>query len=158
MAHLRSAIFEAVRSRLQAIGEFGGAGKVERGRTRAIPQELLPALSLTWADDDERATLRQGFAPDENAVLVNGYDRVLPISIIVHVRDADPEQEFDRICVLIEKALAADIVLPGLTIEVLLSSSRFFVDRTTGLPLMAGRLVYQCFYKAVADDPEKPMV
>lgn len=149
MAHLRSAIFVAFKDRLALIDEFSADGKVARGRVRAIPQEMLPALTLSWADDDERTTLR----PCAGAEGADGYDRDLPVSIIVHLRDADPEEEFDRICVLIETAMADVLTLDGVTIEALLASTRFFVDRNTGLPLMAGRLVYRVAYKTLAADP-----
>ena len=147
MAHLRSAIFAAVKAELAAIPAFSGAGKVARGRTRAIPEELLPAITLTWADDDERATIRPCAGADGS----DGYDRDLPISVIVHLRDADPEEEFDRICELVEPRMAGIIKVGGLAIEMTLASTRFFVQRETGLPLMAGRLVYRTSYKTLAD-------
>lgn len=152
MAHLRTQIFGAVEAVLSGIPVFAGPGRVKRGRTRAVPQELLPAISLTWADDDEQATLRPCSGPAGEV----GYDRVLPISIIVHLRDAEPEPEFDTLCVAIETAMAGVIEIDGVTIETLLRSTRFFVHRETGLPLMAGRLVYIASYKAIAADPQQP--
>jgi hypothetical protein len=147
VAHLRSQIFAAVVAELKLIPEFAAASKVARGRTRAIPQEALPAITVTWADDDERAMIRPCAAPDGS----DGYDRDLPISLIVHLRDADPEEEFDRICVLVETRMAGIIKAGGLAIEMTLASSRFFVNRETGLPLMAGRLVYRASYKTRSD-------
>lgn len=151
MAHLRTQIFDAVLAALSGIPEFSGSDKVKRGRTRAVPQELLPAISLTWADDDEQATLRPCSGPGGE----DGYDRSLPISIIVHLRDPDPESEFDVLCVAIETAMAGVIEIGGVTIETILRSTRFFVNRETGLPLMAGRLVYLAYYKSIAADPQQ---
>ncbi len=151
MSHLRTLIFEERQQRLSLIPGFEGSGKVMRGRTRAVPEELLPAITLSWADDDERTTLRT--VVNDDGGIVDGYERSFPMSIIVHTRHAEPEQEFDSLAVEIEKAMADPISVPGLTIESLLTSSRFFVDRTTGLPLMAGRLVYQVTYKTTAADP-----
>lgn len=152
MPHLRTQLFDAVRARLAAIAEFSGDGKVARGRTAPVRAEKLPAITLTWADADERAQAR----PFSTAAGALGYDRELPVSIIVHLRDADPEPEFDRIAVLIEAAMATDVTLGGAVIEALLVSSRFFVDPQTGLPLGAGRLVYAVSYKTPAADPESP--
>lgn len=150
MAHLRSAIFDAVKARLAAIPDFSADGKVERGRIGPIRAEALPAITLTWADDDERAEVR----PFATAGGADGYDRDLPISVIVHLRSTDPETAFDDIAVEIEKALAADVTLGGAAVEMLLQSTRLFVDQQTGLPLGAGRLVYRTHYKSVAADPE----
>jgi hypothetical protein len=147
--HLRTVIFAAIVAKLVEIETFAADGKVKRGRTRAIPQELLPAITPTWADDDERATVR----PSSGQNGEDGYDRTLPISLIVHLRDADPEIEFDRLCVSIEAKMAEAIKLPGASIETVLQSTRFFVDRETGLPLMTGRLVYLATYKTLAADP-----
>lgn len=148
--HLRSQAFAAVKARLSAIPEFSGALKVARGRAAAIPQELLPAITLTWAEANETATMRPCSGPNGE----DGYDRQLPIAIIVHLRDEDPEEEFDRICVLVEAAMGGDIVLGGTVIEALLSSSRFFVNPQTGLALCVGALTYMASYKTVAADPE----
>ncbi|WEZ84579.1 hypothetical protein P6U16_08395 [Rhizobium sp. 32-5/1] len=150
MAHLRSQIFAAVRVKLATIPEFSGAGKVARGRTDRIPVELLPALTLTWADRPEPASVR----PSATAAGGDGYDRNLPLSIIVHLRDDDPEEEFDRIAVPVEAAMADLIEMPGLAVECLLQSSQFFVGRDTGISLLAGSIVYQVAYKTVAANPE----
>ncbi len=150
MAHLRSQIFAAVKTTMAAISEFSDAGKVERGRSGAIPEHLLPALTLTWADRPEPATIR----PMATTNGADGYDRTLPLSIIVHLKDLDPEEEFDRICVLIEPAMAGIIELPGLTIEALLRSTEYFVNRETGISLLAGKLDYSVAYKTVAANPE----
>lgn len=147
--HLRSVIFAAIVEKLQEIPGFAAAGKVKRGRKRAIPQELLPAITPSWADADERATIRPSSGPAGE----DGYTRDLPISLIVHLRDDDPEEEFDRICALIEPKMAEVIKIGGVSIETVLQSERFFVDRETGLPLMTGRLVYLASYKTLAADP-----
>jgi hypothetical protein len=148
--HRRSQIFGAVKGKLSAIPEFAAAGKVERGRVRAIPQEMLPAITLTWADAGERSEIR----PMANAAGADGYDRRLALSIIVHLRDLDPESEFDRICVEVEKAMGEAVALDGIAIEALLQATEFFVDRETGLPLGVGRLVYATHYTTLAADPE----
>jgi hypothetical protein len=147
--HLRSRIFAGIVAALAAIPEFAADGKVKRGRTRATPQEMLPALTPTWADQDERAEVRPSSGPNGEV----GYDRDLTISVIVHLRSEDPETEFDRLCVPIEAAMAGIIAVAGLTIETVLQSQRFFTDRETGLPLMTGRLVYLVSYKTLAADP-----
>lgn len=149
MAHMRAQIFDAVKTLLATIPEFSVAGKVARGRTAPIRAEALPAITLTWADNDERAASR----PFSTAAGEPGYDRDLPLSIIVHLRDAEPDTEFDRIAALIEAKMASDITLGGHAIEVLLASTRFYVDPQTGLPLSVGRLVYQVAYKTPAADP-----
>jgi hypothetical protein len=154
MAHMRARLFDAVKALLAAIPEFSAAGKVARGRTAPLRAEDLPAITLTWADNDERATSRP-FATVDGA---HGYDRDLPLSIIVHLRDSDPEPEFDRIAVLIEVALAGDVTLGGLAIEALLTSTRFYVDPQTGLALGAGRLVYAVSYKTPAADPSSSAI
>jgi len=84
----------------------------------------------------------------------DGYDRTLPLSIIVHLKDYVPEEEFDRICVLIEVGMVGIIELPGLTIETLLRSTEYFVNRETGISLLAGKLDYSVAYKTVAANPE----
>ena len=150
MTHVRSRIFEAVKPRLAAIDGFAAPGKVARGRTRAIAQEMLPALTLTWAEQGERSTIR----PMAAANGADGYDRSVSISIIVHLRDADPEDEFDRLCVEIERAMGAAVQLDGVVVETTLSATEFFVDRETGLPIGAGRLVYATSYTTLAADPE----
>lgn len=152
MTHLRAQLFDAVKAIVAAIPEFSGAGKVARGRDGPVRQESLPAITLTWFDDDERAEARPGSG------LANqlGYTRDLRISIIVHLRDASAETEFDRIAELVETAMAGDVTLGGKAIEALLASSRLFVDQTTGVPLGAGRLVYAVSYKALAAAPGTP--
>lgn len=152
MAHLRSQIFDAVKALLVAIPDFAAAGKVARGRTGPVAQEDLPALTLTWADDDERATIR----PFSTADGADGYDRSLPISIVAHLRAEDPEADFDAIAVQVETAMAGGITLGGKVIEIVLTSTRFFTDPQTGLPLAAGRFVYTADYKTPAADPEAP--
>lgn len=150
MAHLRSQIFAVVKAKLATIPEFSGAGKVARGRTDRIPVEFLPALTLTWADRPEPASVRPSATDDGD----DGYDRSLPLSIIAHLKDDDPEEEFDRISVLVETAMADLIEMPGLTIECLLQSAQFFVGRETGISLLAGSIVYQVAYKTVAANPQ----
>ncbi len=148
--HRRALIFNRVVENLSAIPEFSGTGKVKRGRNSAIPQELLPALTPTWAEGSETTTVR----PCSDPFGKDGYDRVLPLSVIVHLRDADADEEFDRISVLVEKAMGSDMLLSGLAVEVLQTSSRLYVDPRTGLPLGAGSINYQVFYKTVASNPE----
>lgn len=148
--HRRSLIFNRVVENLTSIPEFAGNGKVRRGRNSALPQELLPALTPTWAEGSEATTIRPSSGPTGE----DGYDRVLPLSIVVHLRDADADEEFDRIAVLIEKAMGLDISLGGLVIEMLQTSSRLYIDPRTGLSLGAGSINYQVFYKTVANDPE----
>jgi len=114
----------------------------------------LPAIALTWADNDGRATARP-FGVVEGDL---GYDRDLPLSIIVHLRDSDPEPEFDRIATLVEVVMASAVTLGDLVIEALLVSSRFYVDPQTGLSLGAGRLVYTVSYKSLATDPSIPAI
>lgn len=150
MAHLRSQIFAAVKDLLTAIDEFSAPGKVERGRTSAVREGLLPALTLTWADRAEGATIRP-FATEQGA---DGYDRSLPLAIVVHLADADPEEAFDAICVLVEAAMGQAITLGGKAIECTLASEQFFVNRETGLPLLGGSINYLVAYKTVAGDPE----
>lgn len=150
MAHLRSRIFAAIVERLSAIPEFSTAGKVVRGRTEAIREGLLPALTPTWADRAEGITIRP-FATEEGA---DGYDRTLPIAIITHLADQYPEEEFDRICLLIEGAMGQPITLGDLAIECTLASEQFFVSPVTGLPLLAGSITYLVTYKTVAGNPE----
>lgn len=150
MAHLRSQIFAAVKAKLVTIPEFSGDGKVARGRVARIPEELLPALTLTWADRAEPVVMRPSSAADGG----DGYDRNLPLSVIAHLKDVDPEGEFDRIAVLVETAMADIIEMPGLAVECLLQSSQFFVNPLTGISLLTGSLGYQVFYKTVAANPE----
>ncbi|MDX1083304.1 hypothetical protein FB009_12448 [Sinorhizobium medicae] len=150
MAHLRSQIFAAVIARLAAIPEFSAADKVKRGRKGAIPQEKLPALTVTWADRSEIVTVRPSSGPAGE----DGYDRFLPLSIIVHLRDDEPEEEFDRICTLIEASMASDITFGGLVIEALLQTQQYFVNPQTGISLLAGSLNYQIAYKTLAANPE----
>lgn len=147
--HYRSRIFAAVAARLAAIPEFSEAGKVKRGRNAPIPQEALPALTPTWAEGSESTTLRPCAGPNGE----DGYDRVLPLTIVVHLRDDDADVEFDRIALLIEAALGADVTLGGLVVQMLQTSSRLYIDPRTGLPLGAGAINYQVFYKTVASDP-----
>jgi hypothetical protein len=154
MAHLRSQTFDAYTSRLSAIPMFSAAGKVKWGRAASIPQELLPALTLTWAEASEVATIRPSAGPNGE----DGYDRALPLSIIVHLRDNQPEREFDDICTLVEGVMGANIVLAGMTIEALLQSTRFFVDPKTGLALCVGSLTYGVSYKTLAADPTIPAI
>lgn len=150
MAHLRSRIFEAYRARLAEIPDFSAVGKVMRGREGPIPQEKLPAVTLSWADGEERATIR-AFAGANGE---DGYDRDLPLSVIVHLRDDDPEEEFDALCVPIEAAMGGAVKLDGLTVETTLVSSRHYVNHQTGLSLCVGSLTYSARYKTLAADPE----
>lgn len=149
MAHLRSQIFAAVKAQLSTIPEFSGAGKVERGRPGRIPEEMLPALTLSWADRPEPATVRPSATMDG----ADGYDRTLPLSIIVHLKELNPDDEFDRICTFVEVKMAAIIELPGLTIQATLRSTEYFINRETGMSLLAGSLDYPVEYKTVAADP-----
>ncbi|WDZ75452.1 hypothetical protein PWG15_12580 [Ensifer adhaerens] len=151
MAHVRTRIFDAVKARLVAIQRFSDADKVVRGRKGAIKQESLPALTLTWSDSNEVTDLRPCSGPNGE----NGYDRRLPLSIVVHLRDNDPELEFDDICVEIEAAMGAAIELDGLVIEALLESERHYVNPQTGTSLCAGTLNYRIDYKTLAADPQQ---
>lgn len=150
MAHLRSTIFAAIVAELSTIGEFSAPGKVMRGRTAAPREDLLPTLTPTWADRAEGSTIRP-FATEQGD---DGYDRSLQVAIIVHLAEDDPEEEFDRICVLVEAKMGEAIRLGGLAIECTLASEQFFVNRETGLPLLAGSINYLVTYKTVAGDPE----
>ncbi len=151
MAHLRTQIFDAVISRLVVIPDFAAPEKVRRSRKEAIKQELLPALTVTWAEGAELANLRPCSGPNGE----DGYDRILPISIVVHLRDNEPEEEFDRLCVLIEAAMGSAITLDGLVIEALLETQRYYVNPQTGISLLAGTLNYRIDYKALAADPQQ---
>lgn len=155
MTHLRSQIFEAIKAILAAIPEFSGEGKVARTRIAPIRQEALPAITLSWADADERAEVRAISDAESARGYRLGYRRDLPVSIILHLRSDTPDEEFDRIASLIEAAMAADETLGGLAIEALLTSTRFFVNTETGLPLGAARLVYTVSYKTLATDPSQ---
>lgn len=150
MAHLRSQVFAVVKDVLAAIDEFSAPGKVERGRTEAVRETLLPALTLTWADRAEGSTIR----PCATEAGADGYDRSLPLAIVVHLADTDPEEAFDEICVLVEAAMGQAITLDGRAIECTLASEQFFVNRETGLPLLGGSINYLVTYKTVAGDPE----
>lgn len=151
MAHLRTQIFDAIISRLAAIPEFSAPEKIRRSRKEAIKQELLPALTVTWAEGAELANLRPCSGPNGE----DGYDRILPISIVVHLRDDDPEVEFDRFCVLIETVMGSLGRLGGLVIEALLETQRYYVNPQTGISLLAGTLNYRIYYKALAADPQQ---
>lgn len=151
MAHVRTRIFDAVKARLVAIQRFSDADKVARGRKGAIKQEALPALTLTWSDSAEIASVRPSSGPNGE----DGYDRSLPLSIVVHLRDNDPELEFDDICVEVESAMGAAIQLDGLVIEALLETSRHYVNPQTGTSLCAGSLNYRIAYKTLAADPQQ---
>lgn len=150
MAHLRTRIFDAVKARLIAIPRFSGPDKVVRGRKGAIRQETLPALTPTWSDSNEIASVRPSSGPNGE----DGYGRSLPLSIVVHLRDEDPELEFDEICVEVESAMGAAIELDGLVIEVLLESERHYVNSQTGTSLCAGSINYRIAYKTLAADPQ----
>lgn len=152
MTHVRTRIFDAYKARLSAIPAFAADGQVKRGRIGAIPQELLPALTLTWSDTDEGATLRPCSGPNGE----DGYDRDLPLTIVIHLRDGeDVEVAFDDLCILVEAAMGAAIKLPGgLVVEALLTASRHYVNTETGVSLGVGRLAYRIHYKTVAADPE----
>ncbi|SDA39408.1 hypothetical protein [Sinorhizobium sp. NFACC03] len=151
MAHLRTQIFDAVKARLVAIPRFSDPDKVVRGRKGAIKQEALPALTLTWSDSNEIADLRPFSGPNGE----DGYDRRLPLSIVVHLRDDDPELEFDDICVEVESAMGAAIKLDGLVIEALLENERHYVNSQTGTSLCAGSINYRIAYKTLAADPQQ---
>ncbi|WP_180901758.1 hypothetical protein [Martelella soudanensis] len=150
MAHLRTRIFDAILARLSAIPEFSGEGKVKRARTSAIRESLLPALTATWAEHQETAEVRPCAGPNGEV----GYDRRLPIDVIAHFQAEEPDIEFDRIAVLVESALGGAIKLDGLVVELTLSETRSFVDRSTGVALGVGSLTFVADYKTVATDPE----
>lgn len=147
--HYRTRILQEIETRLRDIDGFASAGKVERWRTKDIPEERLPALTVTWADADERAISRPGAGPDNSLA----YYRELPVSIVVHLRASNPDDIFDETALAIEAILADDETLGGLVIDTLLTSSRLYVDPQTGLPLGAGRLVYMVTYSSVAANP-----
>lgn len=149
MSHLRSRIFDFYRDRLAAIPGFEADGKVKRGRSGPIPQETLPALTLSWADSDERATIRAFAGP----LGEDGYDRDLPLSVIVHLRDDDPEVNFDELCVAIEAAMGTAVKADGLNIETVLMSTRLYVNHQTGMSLCVGSLTYSVSYKTLGSDP-----
>lgn len=151
MAHLRTQIFDVVQTRLVAIPRFAAPDKVVRGRKGAIRQESLPALTLTWSDSNEPASVRPSSGPNGE----DGYDRSLPLSIVVHLRDDDPELEFDEICIEVEGAMGSAIQLGGLVIEALLESERHFVNTQTGTSLGAGTINYRIAYKTLAADPQQ---
>ena len=148
MTHRRTLVFDVLSARLREVPDFAAVGTVVRGRTDPIPQEALPAVTLSWADDDETATVRPQAAPDGT----DGYDRVLPVSIIVHFRHDEPDVEFDRLAALIEAKMGAHMEADGVAIDVTLQSSRHFVDPQTGVTLGAGRLVYRVHYTTLATD------
>lgn len=147
MAHLRSQIFDKIVTSLREISEFSAAGKVERTRRSVVPDHALPAITVTWADDDEQS----GFRPFSNTDGGVGYDRSIPVSIIVHMQSGGMDVDFDVYAEEIEKRMAADATLSGLAVEVELISSRYFVDRQTGVPMHAGRLIYRVHYKSQSD-------
>lgn len=152
MAHHRTQIFDAVKARLVAIPRFSDPDKVVRGRKGAIKQEALPVLTLTWSDSNEITSMRPFSGPNGE----DGYDRSLPLSIVVHLRDNDPETEFDEICVEVEAVLGSDIKLGGLVVEMLLESERHYVNTQTGTSLCAGSINYRIAYKTLAADPQQP--
>jgi hypothetical protein len=152
MVHRRTAIAAAAVSRLSAIPEFSGPGKCARGRAAAVPQELLPALTATWGEAGETASRRPSSGPNGE----DGYDRILPFSIIVHLRATDPEDEFDRIALLVEAAMEEDVSLGGIAVDLELQSTRLFVDQATGIPMAVGSLLYQVRFKTLASNPGLP--
>ena len=135
---------------MSAIREFSGEGKVKRARTSAIRESMLPALTATWAEHQETAEVRPCAGPNGEV----GYDRRLPIDVIAHFQAEEPDIEFDRIAVLVETALGSAIKLDGLVVELTLSETRSFVDRSTGFALGVGALTFVADYKTVATDPE----
>lgn len=147
--HFRSRILADIVARLAAIPGFSEPGKVRRGRNGPIPQESLPALTPTWAEGSETTTIRPCAGPNGE----DGYDRVLPVSIIVHLRDDDADEEFDRLALLIETAMGEAMTLGGLVVQVLQTSSRLYIDPRTGLSLGAGAINFDVYYKTVAHDP-----
>jgi len=149
MTHRRSVVATEVVTRLSSIPDFAGAGKCARGRAAAVPLELLPALTVTWGEAGEISTRRPMSGPNGE----DGYDRTLPLSVVVHLRVNDPEGEFDRICSLIEAKMEADVSLDGITIDLDLQSTRLFVDPRTGIPMSVGSLLYSIRYKTLATDP-----
>ncbi|MGV0817123.1 hypothetical protein [Martelella sp. AMO21009] len=150
MAHYRTRIFNAITARLSSIPDFSGVGHVSRARTAALTVKQLPAITATWSERQETVTMRP--CADLNGE--DGYDRRLPIDLIVHFQHRDPDVEFDRLAVLIEKALGAAIKLDGLVIELTLSECRHYIDRATGISMGVGALTYIADYKTVASDPE----
>jgi hypothetical protein len=149
MAHRRSQIVAAVAASLAAIPEFSYPRKVARGRFAAVPQELLPAITLSWGEAGENSSRRPSSGPNGE----DGYDRSLALSVIVHLRDADAEEEFDRISALIEARMEQDVTIGGRAVDLELQTTRLFVDPRTGLPLGAGNLTYQVRFKTIAIDP-----
>ncbi|WP_245511098.1 hypothetical protein [Martelella mediterranea] len=145
---MRTKIFDAIIARLAAIPEFAGDGKVKRARTSALRESQLPALTVTWAEHQETADIRPCSGPNGE----DGYDRRLPIDVIAHFQTEEPDIEFDRIAVLVEAALGSAIKLDGLVIELTLSESRSFIDRSTGMALGVGALTFVADYTTVAAD------
>ena len=135
---------------MSAIREFSGEGKVKRARTSAIRESMLPALTVTLSEHQETAEVRPCAGPNGEV----GYDRRLPIDVIAHFQAEEPDIEFDRIAVLVETALGSAIKLDGLVVELTLSETRSFVDRSTGVALGVGSPTFVGDYKTVATDPE----
>ncbi|MEP2977962.1 MAG: hypothetical protein ABJO86_00665 [Lentilitoribacter sp.] len=156
MAHTRKTILDALKDRLATLAGFADDGKVSRARTSAINKEDLPALTVSWADDDEVSRLRPSSVIEGNE-LTHGYERTIPVSIVVHVADNEPEDAFDAIAELIEIELKEFGFLGEAVTDFHLISTRFYVDPTTGLSLGAGRLIYLLDYKTAAD-PSKPAI
>ena len=152
MVHRRTAVATEFVSRLSDIPEFATPGKCARGRNSAIVQELLPALTVTWGEAGESTARRAMAGPSGE----DGYDRTLPLSVIVHLRDNDTEDEFDRIAGLVEARIEADVTFGGLIVDLELQSSRLFVNPQTGIPMGVGSLLYQVQYKTLAADPGAP--
>ncbi|WP_132313596.1 hypothetical protein [Martelella mediterranea] len=99
---------------------------------------FLSAFTIIWAKRQETADIRPCSGPNGE----DGYDRRLPIDVIAHFQTEEPDIEFDRIAVLVEAALGQAIKLDGLVIELTLSESRSFIDRSTGVALGVGALTY----------------
>ena len=134
---------------LQTIEGFSSAGKVVLGRTRAVAQELLPALSLTWAADPETSEPR----PHAGANGGLAYKRRLISGIFVHLQADDPLAEFDLLSVKIEAAMASDVTFGGLAVDCLLDQTQFFINPETAQPLGLGRLDYAVDYVTDAANP-----
>lgn len=144
MVHLRTQIADAVVAVLAGLDGFTEAGKVDYGAGHTVRQEKLPQLRVSWAADPEAAAVRPFAAADGSF----GYDRSLVLGVFVHLRNADPEREFDALAALIEPAMAADETLGGLAVECLLEASQLFTNAETGVPLGIGRLDYRISYKS----------
>lgn len=126
------------------------------------PVEVIPDSYYNLPKDTESAVLvyANSDAPDHDSVVMGKprlFYRELTLSIeLLHKATAGFTAALDDMAVVVEKALATDLQVGGLALDIQIGPTSIGVDVDGEKPVGFARLQYNVTYRTTEIDPESP--